>query len=286
MRGEYTSESVWDIRSIYWWADGVTDVKHPSTYPATCEYTSDADQIINDSFQLNLRDRPTSETHDFAHSYLNRLPSSGPTSEQVLFRDIMSDPFVGDHWGPGFDEEVRQGWTDSESDAENEEVLTPSSKVLRESKVSTREREEEDKAYYGEERMRTAQAILRELANGAYWKDGGAEVVRMKEAVDGWREITTQTSAVSLALTVNPSASSANVKVSSSTASTAHQQQTISAQALQREFLFAVSGRPGIIFTFNRNSECSVRLSTCFSADYLPDHSRSPPSQAAFTRSA
>ena len=98
----------------------------------------------------------------------------------------MSDAFDGDHWGPGFDEEVKEGWTDSESEDEEEEVLTPSSKV----KIRAA-REEEAAPEFGDDRMRRAQEVLRELARGAYWKGGGEEISPVPEDVQGWRQLST-----------------------------------------------------------------------------------------------
>jgi len=99
----------------------------------------------------------------------------------------MAEPFSGDHWGSGFDEEVQEGWTDSESDDEDEEVLTPSRKVLRIQRASTRFRETEEVEDHGEDRMRAALEVLREFARGAYWRDGGLYVERMQEGLQGWR---------------------------------------------------------------------------------------------------
>jgi len=125
----------------------------------------------------------------------------------------MAEPFSGDHWGSGFDEEVQEGWTDSESDDEDEEVLTPSRKVLRIQRASTGFREPEEVEDHGEDRMRAALEVLREFARGAYWRDGGLYVERMQEGLQGWRQITTGTNAMSLALALDASSRQSRRKV-------------------------------------------------------------------------
>lgn len=138
---------------------------------------------------------------------MRRVSTSGATSEETLYHQIMSEPFEGEHWGPGFDEEVREGWTHSGSDDDDEKFLTPRSKIMRAQRASTRQRVPEEEEDDGEERMRAARDLMRDLARKAYWKDGGFDVERVDGHLQGWRQITTGTSAVALAMTIgSPSA--------------------------------------------------------------------------------
>ena len=120
----------------------------------------------------------------------------------------MSQPFAGDHWGTGFDEEVQEGWTDSDTDDDGEDILTPSSKVTRARgpRIIHADQVREDVGD-AEARMRAAREVLRGLTEGAYWKDGGVEVERMKEGLLGWRQVSTGVSAISLAYSTGASQS-------------------------------------------------------------------------------
>jgi hypothetical protein len=109
----------------------------------------------------------------------------------------MDEPFTGDHWGAGHDEEVHEGWTDSsESDSasessveEDERIVTPLTERARSRKDIAR-RELEAKVRAAEERLRLAEESLRTLQDG-YWKTRGKELEAMKEGLFGWRGIMT-----------------------------------------------------------------------------------------------
>lgn len=135
--------------------------------------------------------RPASEkTREVAAAYLVR-PARLPKSELRLYRDIMSEPFTGDHWGPGWDEEVHEGWTDSEgSDASvttsEDEVVTPlavqprfksAGEIAREAEARKREDEQH--------RLLLSKLALRELEQKAYWKSGGT-TVEPRLDLQGW----------------------------------------------------------------------------------------------------
>lgn len=135
--------------------------------------------------------RPASEkTREFAAAFLTR-PVRQPKSELRLYRDIMSEPFTGEHWGSGWDEEVHEGWTDSEdSDASvtssEDEVVTPLSvqprfksagEIAREAEARKREEEQQ--------RLLLSKLALRELEQEAYWKSGGA-TVEPRSDLQGW----------------------------------------------------------------------------------------------------
>lgn len=146
--------------------------------------------------QLNLSQGPSAATHNFAHDYLSRVSASGPTPDQILYAEIMdSEPFEGDHWGPGYDDEVREGWSDSDSSdlgsTTEEEVLTPMS---RKGKVVTATRQAhlgcDDGGMSADEvRMMEAQERLRKLDAEAYWRSGGVEVENSASIGFGWKEI-------------------------------------------------------------------------------------------------
>lgn len=103
----------------------------------------------------------------------------------------MSEPFTGEHWGSGWDEEVIDGWTDSEesnggSTASEDEVVTPAStqprlksagEIARE--METRKREDE------QHRLLLSKLALRELEGEAYWKSGGT-LVEPRPDLRGW----------------------------------------------------------------------------------------------------
>lgn len=115
----------------------------------------------------------------------------------------MSDPFTGSHWAEGYDEEVKEGWSDSEesdeltSSGEDEEVATPSSKVMGTSVTAPRRRDDENREQE-ERRMLDAKATLARFRKAAYWRTGGEEMHTIKGDVHGWRQLTTSTSLVTL----------------------------------------------------------------------------------------
>ena len=104
----------------------------------------------------------------------------------------MSDPFEGDHWGKGWDEEVKNGWTDSESEetSEEEEIVTPSSRTMGDPMASVRSLVDQRKAD-SLERLRAAEATLRGLKQNAYWRTGGRDIHQPEERPQGWRALST-----------------------------------------------------------------------------------------------
>ena len=156
-----------------------------------------------------MSNQPNTKTHDLAHEYLHREPPQVVDHDRLLYDEIMADPFDGDHWGRGYDEEVREGWTDSESsasDREGERIITP----LRErhETIPNQSRIIEDG---GEVRLRAAEDKMRRLGNG-YWRNGG-RVVESREIGEGWRMVSTGGSVASLALAIDEDAK-LGVKVS------------------------------------------------------------------------
>jgi hypothetical protein len=160
--------------------------------------------------QLAMSNQPNSKTHDLAHEYLHREPPQVVDHDRLLYDEIMADPFDGEHWGQGYDEEVREGWTDSESsgsDREGDRLITP----LRERVGVIPIRaliDQED----GEVKLREAEEMMRKLGDG-YWRTGG-RVVESREVGEGWRAVSTGGSVASLALAVDGTAK-LGVKVSS-----------------------------------------------------------------------
>ena len=152
--------------------------------------------------KLAMSNQPNTETHDLAHEYLHREPPQVVDHDRLLYDEIMADPFDGDHWGRGYDEEVREGWTDSESsgsDREGERIITP----LRERNgaITIQSRVIEDD---GEVRLREAEEKMRRLGDG-YWRNGG-RVVESREIGEGWRTVSTGGSVASLALAIDGNA--------------------------------------------------------------------------------
>lgn len=116
-------------------------------------------------------------------------------SDLRLYREIMSAPFEGDHWGLGHDEEVSEGWTDSSdgSDTQSEdEIVTPATKVARSAAQIAREAEAARRAEE-EQRILLAKLRLRELAATAYWQTGGTPVPSSDD-MHGWRALSSSTS--------------------------------------------------------------------------------------------
>lgn len=139
-------------------------------------------------------------THALARTYLARREDSGPTADEVLYRQIMSDPFDGEHWGKGHDEEVREGWTDSESDSEetlseDEAIVTPLPDRTMGIARDAERRIREEKLKEGEERLERARNTLERLEMG-YWRTGGEVVLPIKEGIFGWQAVTTGMSGI------------------------------------------------------------------------------------------
>nr|XP_031859138.1 uncharacterized protein CI109_005488 [Kwoniella shandongensis]KAA5526210.1 hypothetical protein CI109_005488 [Kwoniella shandongensis] len=202
---------------------------------------------------LNLSTKPTSQTHDFAHSYLHCQLPQGPTADQILYREIMeTDPYDP---GEVYDEEVLSGWTDSDSDdldvesssedrgtssAEDEDIRTPDTVALR---AQRRRAEEQRKKEEEEDRKMQAEEVVRGLKEG-YWNRPG-EVGEMKEGLYGWKELTTGASAAAIAARVLTERGIGN--------------KAVKASQLQRELIFALSGRPGVLFDFTSDRQCTVK---------------------------
>ena len=156
-----------------------------------------------------MSNQPNTKTHDLAHEYLHREPPQVVDHDRLLYDEIMADPFDGEHWGKGYDEEVRDGWTDSESsgsDREGERIITP----LRERNgaIAIQSRVIQDD---GEVWLREAEEKMRRLGDG-YWRTGG-RVVESREVGEGWRTVSTGGSVASLALAIDENAK-LGVKVS------------------------------------------------------------------------
>lgn len=147
-----------------------------------------------------MANQPRPQTHEFAHEYLHRAPAQIVDHDRILYDEIMQDSFDGDHWGEGYDSEVREGWTDSENEGEDgdtasekERIVTPLRPTnLYPSAGQMRAEEEAD------DRLREAEEMMRTMDAGAYWKHGG-EAVQPIEVGQGWREVSTRTSVASLA---------------------------------------------------------------------------------------
>jgi gamma-tubulin complex component 5 len=144
--------------------------------------------------QLNLATPPTPSTQSFAYSYLHRLPRTGPTTDEMLFNEIMAEPFTGTHWGKGYDEEVLEGWTDSSSEDDEqsstgseEDIVTPA--LERASHRREEQRREADvRLKAGEARLAAAEEALKGLEQ-SFWVTGGVELESMQEGLSGWREL-------------------------------------------------------------------------------------------------
>jgi hypothetical protein len=160
--------------------------------------------------QLAMSCQPTTKTHDVAYEYLHREPPQVVDHDRLLYDEIMADPFEGEHWGKGYDDEVREGWTDSESsgsDREGEKLITPIRERV--GAIPSQPRVEEGGA---EMELREAEEMMRKLGDG-YWKSGG-RVVEPREVGEGWRAVSTGGSVAALALAVDGTAK-LGVKVSS-----------------------------------------------------------------------
>lgn len=158
-----------------------------------------------------MSNQPTIKTHDIAYEFLHRPPPEVVDHDRILYDEIMADPFDGAHWGEGYDEEVKEGWTDSESsgsDREGEKIITPLRARVEVIPSQFREDEEE-----GELRLRQAEEQMRKLGEG-YWITGG-RIVESREIKEGWRAVSTGGSVASLAQAVDGDVK-IGVKVSSS----------------------------------------------------------------------
>lgn len=145
--------------------------------------------------QLNLAEKPTYQTLAFAYDYIHRSAPTGPTPDQLLYQQIMEeDPFdPGEVW----DEEVRHGWTDSDTDDMSDlsaqspledELATPSN-IARHIRLEAKEQEERARREEAEVKGRAIQELAKKLKNG-YWKEQ-KEIEIMRKGLYGWKEMTT-----------------------------------------------------------------------------------------------
>lgn len=166
--------------------------------------------------QLAMSRQPTTQTHEIAHEYLHRQPIASVDKERLLFDEIMADPFEGDHWGQGYDSEVKEGWTDSDSESErgassdsaatDEVVITPHRSIpLRHAGKADGPTGED------EERTRCAVEELRQLREDAYWQSGrGGETVMPAKVGEGWRAVSTGPTVASLVASLSQSSTQTN----------------------------------------------------------------------------
>lgn len=164
--------------------------------------------------------QPTSKTHDLAHDFLHRTPSALVDKDKELYDEIMADPFEGDHWGQGYDSEVKEGWTDSDSDSElaissdsggpDEVVVTPHrERQLHRTVEAGRPNTSVDDG------IGLAEEELRKLRENAYWRtEGGGEKVMPAKVGEGWRALSTGLSVAALAASL-PGSPVIETKVSS-----------------------------------------------------------------------
>ncbi|CAK9786531.1 hypothetical protein CC85DRAFT_326116 [Cutaneotrichosporon oleaginosum] len=190
-------------------------------------------------FLLELAQPMDDDVREFAAEYLVRPPRAADKSDMRLYREIMAAPFEGEHWGPGYEEASDEEWSDSESDGgstpSEEDVVTPA-KSTRSAAAQTARQAEAARRAEEDARLLLAKLQLRELTGAAYWKTGG-DPLPSSDGAYGWRALSSLPALASPALPRHDRA--------------------ISAAQLQRELLFALSGRPGVLLTFNLN-ECSV----------------------------
>lgn len=195
---------------------------------------------------------------------MTRKADTGPTPDEVLYGQIMSDPFEGDHWGKGHDEEVKHGWTDSESDSEEttseeEEIVTP---LHDQPTGSTRDAEKkirEERIREGEKRLEAARRALESLETG-YWRTGGKALSPATEGIFGWQAVTTSMFKTSrwagIALT---DAGASTAALCLAMTGTDAGVKSITSEELQRELLFALSGRSGLLLNVDDNGKAKVR---------------------------
>ena len=108
----------------------------------------------------------------------------------------MAEPFTGTHWGKGYDEEVLDGWTDSESEistsnSEDEEVVVTPFSSRGEFLKKKKEQEVQDRQKMlkeGEERLERAVKALEGL-EGAYWNSGGNDLPDLPSGLFGWKDL-------------------------------------------------------------------------------------------------
>ncbi|BEI87391.1 uncharacterized protein CcaverHIS019_0101090 [Cutaneotrichosporon cavernicola] len=180
--------------------------------------------------------QPTNATaRTFAEAFLVRPPHAAAKSDMRLYREIMAAPFEGEHWGPSYEAEAE--WSsESESSAtpSEDEIVTPAAKG-RSGAQAAREAEAARRADE-HARLLLAKLQVRELDAAAYWKTGG-DPLSSSEGARGWRALSSLPTLASPALPRHDRA--------------------ISAAQLQREILFALSGRPGILLAFDADT-CSI----------------------------
>lgn len=169
----------------------LTHDQHSPAYPAPGQFSL---HKIKLTLQLALSGPIVPKTRELAQEYLTRPPQV-PKSDLRLYEEIMAEPFEGDHWGPGYDEEVMEGWTESEDSEGNttateEEVVTPALKTPRyRSAAADAAREAELRRRAEEEqRLLFAKLSLRDLGANAYWKSGGCDVP-IRDDLHGWRAL-------------------------------------------------------------------------------------------------
>jgi gamma-tubulin complex component 5 len=105
---------------------------------------------------------------------------------------MEAEPFEGDHWGAGYDDEVREGWTDSDNEGDEspqeDNIITPSSKTGR--NAGTRLITETSGR--GEmERLREATTRLRLAKEDMYWKQEVIDVREEPSGRFGWKDLST-----------------------------------------------------------------------------------------------
>ncbi|ORX36375.1 Spc98 family-domain-containing protein [Kockovaella imperatae] len=196
-------------------------------------------------FLLSLAQPPTSKTTRIARSYLDKASPSGPTADEVLYQVIMSGPFTGAHWGRGYEQEATHGWTDSESSSSESDadLVTPSTdRISRTADLETllRGRLIQDQ----EDRLREAQRSLASFKEKYYWINMGQSFEPLSAHTHGWRSLATRSTTAQLEAAISKSSRIPR--------------KVISSLALQRELLFALDGRPGILFFFDEDGACQI----------------------------
>ncbi|GMK54598.1 hypothetical protein CspeluHIS016_0111840 [Cutaneotrichosporon spelunceum] len=185
---------------------------------------------------LELAQPTNAAARAFAEAFLERPPLAAAQSDMRLYREIMAAPFEGEHWGPSYDA-VEADWSsESEGSAtpSEDEVVTPAAKG-RSGAQAAREAEAARRADE-QARLLVAKLRLRELDAAAYWKTGGDPLPSIG-GLRGWHALSSLPALVSPALP--------------------QRERAISAAQLQRELLFALSGRPGILLAFDQGT-CSI----------------------------
>ena len=180
----------------------------------------------------------------------------------------MAEPFTGDHWGKGYDEEVKRGWTDSESEDDymgsdgsdraspGEVIITPSSDRAFSAQDLAR-MEKEMRIREGEERLERAVDVLKGL-DEAYWRTGGEVVEGDVADVYGWRDVSTSESGQKVDMGRGLMAEVNAASLAQSLKGSKRAFKLISALDLQRELLVCLSGRSGVMLRFQASGKCSV----------------------------